>query len=114
MLVALIVILSLWPKPPELIGFEQSDKLMHLIAYSVLMLWFANIYPQSSTRLRLSIGFFAMGVSLEFFQGMTEYRRFSYADMLANGVGILLALYLAKTRLATCLLHLDTWLERLD
>ena len=113
MLVALIVILSLWPKPPELIGFEESDKLAHIIAYSILMLWFANIYPQSSSRLRLSIGFFAMGVCLEFLQGMSEYRQFSYADMLADGIGILVALYFAKTRLATCLLHLDTWLARL-
>ena len=112
MLAALIVILSLWPKPPELIGFEQSDKLAHIIAYSILMLWFANIYPQSSSRLQLGIGFFAMGVCLEFLQGMTEYRQFSYVDMLANGFGIILAIYLAKTRLATCLLHLDTWLER--
>ena len=114
MLVTLIVVLSLWPKPPDLIGFEQSDKLTHIIAYSILMLWFSNIYPQSSSRLRLSIGFFAMGVCLEFLQGMTEYRQFSYADMLANGIGILVALYLAKTRLATCLLHLDTWLVRSD
>lgn len=114
MLAALIVVLSLWPKPPELIGFEQSDKLTHIIAYSILMLWFANIYPQSSSRLRLSLGFFVMGVCLELLQGMTEYRQFSYIDMLANGVGILLALYLAKTRLATCLLHLDTYLDRLD
>ena len=114
MLAPLIVVLSLWPKPPELIGFEQSDKLTHIIAYSILMLWFANIYPQSSSRLRLSIGFLAMGVCLEFLQGMTEYRQFSYVDMLANGIGILLALYLARTRLATCLLHLDTWLEHSD
>ena len=112
MLAALIVILSLWPKPPELLDFEQSDKLAHIIAYSILMLWFANIYPQSSSRLQLGIGFFAMGVCLEFLQGMTEYRQFSYVDMLANGFGIILAIYLAKTRLATCLLHLDTWLER--
>jgi len=114
MLVALVVILSLWPKPPELIDFEQSDKLSHIIAYMILMLWFSNIYPQSSSRLRLSIGFFAMGVCLEFLQSMTEYRQSSYADMLANGIGILVALYLAKTRLATCLLHLDTWLVRSD
>jgi len=113
MLVALIVVLSLWPNPPELIGFEQSDTLTHIIAYSILMLWFANIYQQRPYQLRLAIGFFAMGVCLEFLQGMTEYRQFSYADMLANGIGILVALYFAKTRLATCLLHLDTWLARL-
>ena len=112
MLVALIVVLSLLPKPPELIGFEQSDKLSHIIAYMTLMLWFANIYPQRPYQLLLAVGFFAMGLGLELLQDLTGYRTFKYADILANGVGILLALYLAQTRLATCLLHLDTLLVR--
>ena len=110
LLVAAIIFLSLWPKPPQPFEFEQSDKLSHIIAYLILTLWFANIYPQRSTRLQMSIGFFVMGVCLEFLQGMTQYRTFSYGDMLANGIGIFLALYLAKTRLATYLLRLDTWL----
>jgi len=110
LLVALIVFLSLWPKPPQPLEFEQSDKLYHFIVYMTLMLWFANIYPQRSSQLQLSLGFFVMGVCLELLQGMTEYRTFSYTDMLANGMGILVALYLAKTRFATYLLHLDSWL----
>ena len=110
LLVAVIVFLSLWPKPPQPLEFEQSDKLSHIIVYMTLMLWFANIYPLRSSQLQFSIGFFVMGVCLELLQGMTEYRTFSFADMLANGIGILLALYLAKTRLATYLLRLDTWL----
>ena len=110
-LAAVIVFLSLWPSPPEPLEFEQSDKVYHIIMYMTLMLWFASIYPQRSSQLQFSLGFFIMGVCLEFLQGMTEYRTFSYADMLANGLGILLALYLAKTRLATYLLRLDTWLS---
>jgi len=110
LLVGVILFLSLWPKPPQPLEFEQSDKLYHVIAYMTLMLWFANIYPQRSSQLQLSLGFFVMGVCLELLQGVTEYRTFSYTDMLANGIGILLALYLAKTRLATYLLRLDTWL----
>jgi glycopeptide antibiotics resistance protein len=100
----------LYPKPPQPLEFEQSDKLSHIIAYMILMLWFANIYPQRSSRFQISIGFFVMGVSLEFLQGMSAYRTFSYSDMLANGFGILLALYLARTRFSTYLLRLDTWL----
>jgi VanZ family protein len=110
LLVALIVFLSLYPKPPQPLEFEQSDKLSHIIAYMILMLWFANIYSQRSSRFQISIGFFVMGVSLEFLQGMSAYRTFSYSDMLANGFGILLALYLARTRFSTYLLRLDTWL----
>jgi VanZ family protein len=114
LLVALVIFLSLWPKPPQPLEFEQSDKLSHIVAYMTLMLWFANIYPQRSSQLQMSIGFFVMGVCLELLQGMTEYRTFSYIDMLANGIGILLALYLAKTRLATYLLRLDTWLNSIE
>ena len=114
LLVALIIFLSLYPKPPQPLEFEQSDKVSHILAYMILMLWFANIYPQRSSQLQLSIGFFVMGVCLELLQGMTQYRTFSYIDMLANGIGILLALYLAKTRLATYLLRLDTWLNSIE
>jgi glycopeptide antibiotics resistance protein len=90
--------------------FQQSDKLSHIIAYMTLMLWFANIYPRRSLQFQFSIGFFVMGVCLELLQGMTEYRTFAYADMLANGLGILLALYLARTRFSTYLLRFDNWL----
>jgi hypothetical protein len=34
--------------------------------------------------------------------------------MLANGFGILLALYLAKTRFSTYLLRLDTYLRGIE
>jgi VanZ family protein len=108
--VAVIVFLSLYPKPPQPLEFEQSDKLSHIIAYMILMLWFANIYPQRSSQAKMSLGFFVMGVCLELLQGMTAYRTFAYADMLANGIGILLALYLAKTRFASYLVRLDTYL----
>jgi VanZ family protein len=111
LLVGLIIFFSLWPRPPQPLEFEQSDKLYHVIVYMTLTLWFANIYPQRSSQLQLSLGFFVMGVCLELLQGMTAYRTFSYIDMLVNGLGIILALYLAKTRLATYLLRLDTWLS---
>jgi VanZ family protein len=111
LLVAFIIFLSLWPKPPQPLEFEQSDKLTHIIAYLTLMLWFANIYSQKSSQLQISIGFFLMGVCLELLQGMTAYRTFSYSDMLANGLGIIIALYLAKTRFATYLLRLDNYLS---
>ena len=111
LLIALIVFLSLWSKPPEL-GIEQGDKFAHVIAYATLMLWFANIYPKKSDRIWLSLAFFAMGICLELLQGVSEFRRFSYADILANGFGVLLGLCLSNTGLSNSLLHLDKWLLR--
>ena len=112
LLIALIVFLSLWPEPPQPLDFEQSDKFAHIVAYMILMLWFANLYPQSYHHVRLGTAFFAMGICLELLQGMIENRTFSYADILANGCGIVLALFLAKTYFATWLSRVDTWLAQ--
>ena len=112
-LIVVLVVLSLLPKPPQPLHFRQTDKVAHLIAYMILMLWFANIYSQGSYRLTLGLVFFVMGVCLELLQGKSVHRTFSYADMLANGFGILLALYLARTRLASILMRFDSWLLNL-
>jgi glycopeptide antibiotics resistance protein len=101
----------LWPKPPQPLEFEQSDKLAHCIAYMVLLLWFANIYPQKPHHLRLSATFFVMGVGLELLQTFSEYRTFSYGDIIANGFGVFLGFFLAKTHLAAFLTTLDARLS---
>ena len=92
--------------------FQLSDKVAHVLAYMVLMLWFTNLYSQRFRQFQIGVAFVMMGVCLELLQGTSEYRTFAYTDMLANGFGILLAWYLTKTPLGTCLLHLDTWLVR--
>ena len=93
--------------------FEQSDKVAHVLAYMILTLWFTNLYSQRFSQFQLGVAFLMMGVCLEFLQGISEYRTFAYTDMLANGLGILLALHLAnKTPLGTCLLYIDAWLVR--
>jgi hypothetical protein len=84
-----IVWLSLTPSPPTL-DVEQGDKLQHLAAYGTLMFWFCQLYPRRLTRLAYAAGFCAMGVALEFLQGMTDYRTFDVHDMLANAAGVLL------------------------
>jgi VanZ family protein len=111
-LVATVIFFSLWPTPPRPLEFEQSDKLAHCLAYLVLMLWFANIYPQRPHHLRLCIAFFAMGMCLELLQTFSDYRTFSPADIIANGFGVFLGFFLAKTHLATFLTNLDTRLSR--
>lgn len=110
LLIALIVFLSLSPKVPDVMHFNHSDKLQHLAAYLVLSLWLANIYPKDRHRLSLALGCVAMGVCLEVLQGLSGYRTFEYADMLANGIGVLLGWTLGKTLLPTCLLKVDRWL----
>jgi glycopeptide antibiotics resistance protein len=60
----------------------------------MLMYWFAQLYAK---RLFYALGFIAMGVALEFIQGMTPYRTFEYFDMVANAAGVLLGWALANT-----------------
>ena len=114
LLITVVIFLSLWPKPPEPLSFKHSDKLAHLIAYSILTLWFANMYRQRSRHLLLGVTFIALGMFLELLQGLTEYRTFSYGDIVANSSGVLLGLILASTNLSSTLMHLDTWLVHLQ
>jgi VanZ family protein len=111
-LILLVVFLSLSPEPPEVIEFEQGDKLGHLVAYLSLMLWFANIYSRKNQQISLSVAFFAMGAILEFLQGLSGYRTFQYTDMVANAAGIFVGWLLAKTGCGTFLLKLDRLLLR--
>ena len=92
-LIALVWFLSLTPKPPE-VGFKLWDKLNHFIAYAGLMGWFGQLYIQHSKRFMVAIGFISMGIVIEFFQGMGSHRVFEYNDMLANTLGVAIAVVL--------------------
>ena len=41
--IAVIFYLSLTPHPPEPASFENADKLEHMLAYGLLMLWFCQL-----------------------------------------------------------------------
>jgi VanZ family protein len=96
--VGLTIYLSLTPHVPD-IGVEQGDKLEHLFAYGTLMLWFAQLYSNSGQRCVVAALLAALGVGLEFAQGLTGWREFSYADMAANAAGVCLGWLLAPPRL---------------
>ena len=93
-LVAFVIYASLMPAPPSL-PVEGGDKLEHVLAYATLMLWFAWLYRRVTTRLFFALGFLALGIALEFAQGLTDYRSFEVADMAADGIGVVLGWLLA-------------------
>ncbi len=93
--VAVVSYLSLTPHPPEPFSFRNADKLEHMLAYGLLMLWFCQLWFARSW---LAAGFVAMGVCLEFLQGMSGFRHFDYADMMANSAGVLTGWAIACTR----------------
>jgi VanZ family protein len=82
--VTLVIVLSLMPNPPQAsVRFE--DKIGHLLAYSSLMFWFAQLHRRW---LPWALGFLALGAGLEVLQGLSGYREMSLDDLLANSLGI--------------------------
>lgn len=103
MLVA-VVVLSLIPVNVDMA--EGGDKWLHFIAYGSLMFWFCLLHDR---QWRIAVAFVALGILLEFAQGQTGYRSFEYADMIANGLGVILGWIIAMTPLK----HSLAWTERL-
>ncbi len=107
-MVATVFVLSIVSVPSAVKSFMVQDKVMHMVAYATLMGWFAQIYRHDLTRLVLVLGFIAMGIGIEFLQGMTATRHFEVIDMVANTSGVVLAWALAYTWVGEVL----PWLEK--
>ena len=106
-MVASVVVLSLIPVEVDL--GEGRDKVAHFLAYGSLSLGFGMLFGGRARQLGIALAFAAMGVALECLQGLTDYRTFEIADMIANAIGAALGWGLAQTPLRNGL----EWVERL-
>jgi VanZ family protein len=102
-----VVVLSLVPLDVDVP--KGGDKVAHFIAYGSLSFWFGMLFAGRARQLGIAIAFAAMGVAIEFLQGLTDYRTFEVADMVANAIGAVLGWGLAQTPLGSAL----GWAERL-
>ncbi len=91
LLVALVIWVSLTPKPPQPPDIPYADKIGHLVAYGILMGWFGQLYVTAKQRMKWVVGLIAMGVALEIAQGISGARWFEWADALANSLGVVVA-----------------------
>ena len=115
LLVAGVWYVCLTPNPPRIdLGIRFFDKLSHFTAYAAMMGWFMQLYPALRTRLLYAVGFIAMGIGIEFLQGMGTARLFEVADMLANGLGVVTMLLLMKTRFGNLLVKLEQKIGKND
>lgn len=96
-----VAVLSLIPVEADL--GEGRDKVAHFVAYGSLSFWFALLFEGRARQLGIAIAFAAMGVAIEFLQGLTDYRSFEVADMVANAIGAALGWALAQTPLGGAL-----------
>ena len=111
-MVFLVAVLSLIPSPQVLGPMLPSDIVIHLLAYSSLMLWFGCIYSTGRRYLVLGLGLILIGIVLEFLQGMTSYRSFEYKDMLVDVFGVLLGWLLSMTRISSLLIFVEQRIMR--
>ena len=107
LLLGSIVVFSLTPNFPLKL-MRQYDKVVHMLAYGGVMLWFAQLYPQRFARLFWALAFVGMGIGLEVAQGMSRYRHFDWWDAGATAVGVSLACALSFTRCGSILLELES------
>lgn len=107
-LMVVLVIYSSLSTSDVVLDIELSDKLMHVLGYFALMGWFMQIFRSRRAGFLLAMVFIAIGIGLEFLQGLGGVRYFEVADMLANTLGVLIAWALSYTPVSRILL----WIER--
>jgi glycopeptide antibiotics resistance protein len=69
------------------------------------------LYAGRGRQFRIAIAFSAMGVAIEFLQGMTDYRSFEIADMIANAAGAALGWCMVQTPLKNALARVERLIE---
>jgi glycopeptide antibiotics resistance protein len=72
------------------------------------MFWFGMLASSARARLGWASAFAALGVALEYAQGLTGYRTFDVVDMAANTAGVALGWLAAVTPAGRLL----AWVER--
>lgn len=101
---AVLTYACLMPSPPQ-VGISYFDKIEHFLAYLVLAAWFAEVLPGRSWQ--VFIGLVLFGLLIEVAQSMTTYRSPDVMDWLADTVGIVAGMLLAR-------LGAMRWLDYID
>lgn len=94
-LVTLVIYLSVTSSPP-LAEIQYADKAGHFFAYFAMMAWFAQLYHTKKQRIIYALLFIAMGMAMEFVQSFDSARMAEVADMVANTLGVLIALLITR------------------
>jgi len=95
-----IAYLSLKPQVEMPISFEYMDKLLHFGSYAFAMILITLAYPQTGRYKSIAL-LFTYSLLIEIAQLFAVNRYFEVTDLVANLIGILLAIYLMKFTRAT-------------
>lgn len=78
---------------------NHFDKIVHTANYLILSGLAWNAYPSQQSFFKTHLPYiFTFGIFIEIAQGFTEYRTFSWLDMLANLSGVILFGILLKIK----------------
>lgn len=99
--------MALTPDPSIALTFTYGDKLLHASTFCGLMGWWGNVYRGRRAWVGVALGCLAFGVFIEFAQWLDPPRDASTWDVLADGIGILVALLLLRTPLARVLAGIE-------
>ena len=91
--IVITLVVSLMPSPFKE-GGANTDKIVHLAGYGVLMFWWAQLIIQRRWRLAIAVVLF--GILIEWLQGFTPDRQTDVFDVLANSSGVLLGWLVAR------------------
>jgi VanZ family protein len=110
LLIALAIVVGSLLPGPVVQSVSSWDKLEHAGAYLVLALWLAGMADRSRY-VRAAGAAFLLGAGIEAAQALlTETREGDVLDLVANGVGALVALAMAYLGLGGWALRAERWL----
>ncbi|MEO7050207.1 MAG: VanZ family protein [Rhodanobacter sp.] len=106
--------MALTPDPDIRLTFPYGDKVLHALTFTCLMGWWGNVYHARRPRSWAALGCMAFGIFIEFAQWFDPPRDADVLDVLADSVGILVALLLLRTPLSRVLARVEALLLRSD
>jgi len=114
LLMLTVALIALLPATRRLtamaLALPDGDKLLHVLAFAGLMLWWGNVYRRTGVRLGVAAACLVFGVLIECAQWPRHPNDASGADVLADLVGLALGALLLRTPLADALLRVERWL----
>ena len=111
-LIVLVVYLSLTSHPVQIdTRLPYQDKLFHVLAYFSLTFWFMQIYHVRQHMVFWLIFFLCLGFAMEYMQGFDSARYSEAGDMVANALGVVIAMLLSRTRLRYMLVRLEGFIS---
>jgi VanZ family protein len=104
--VTVLIVVCLLPSP-DLPNLHVSDKLEHATAFALLAGSAVQLFQRWRALLVVAAGLLALGIGIEFAQGLfTTTRAMEAADVAADTTGIVVGLSIALTPLRDLLLRI--------